>query len=152
MVRTYELCSELERPQNEEKEYPFVGFEPHISCYPGSRHSQLDRKRHLIFVLWYERNNHIITVSVSMFGIAQFFSEFEPIRDQKRFRWPNMSQSYHRSMQIRHWYTKVLKSLYSGKIVEYLHYIFIQRTDFPSIENIIWIVRIRGTEMLTDLE
>ena len=54
--------------RTEKKDNLFVGFEPHISCYPGSRHSQLDKKRHLISVLWYD-NIHIITLTY----FAQFY-------------------------------------------------------------------------------
>ena len=35
MLRTRELCSELERQQNEEKDNPNAGLEPRSFCYPG---------------------------------------------------------------------------------------------------------------------
>ncbi len=35
MLRTRELCSELEQPQNGEKDNPNAGLEPRTFCYPG---------------------------------------------------------------------------------------------------------------------
>ncbi len=35
MLRTRELCSELERQKNEEKDNPNAGLEPRTFCYPG---------------------------------------------------------------------------------------------------------------------